>query len=203
MSNLKFTPQLLPASSKLVLASRSPRREQILHMLGITFTTLHPDYEETLPLGVPLDQIPEFLARGKAASLTNLGPTVLVLGSDTIVLLDELLLGKPENADHAFAMLSALNGRTHRVITGVAVACEGQVLNSGSALTEVTFAKHPPQALRAYAESQEPLDKAGAYAIQGHGARLVESIQGCFYNVMGLPIQLTMRMLESQHLGDA
>ncbi len=189
--------------SSLVLASRSPRREHILQMLGVTFTTKHPDYAEILPEGLPHDQVPEYFARGKAACIANLGPTTLVLGSDTVVLLDDKLLGKPENAEHAFEMLSALNGRTHRVITGVALARQGVVLNSGSALTEVTFAKHPSAILRSYADSIEPLDKAGAYAIQGYGARLVDNVRGCFYNVMGLPIQLTMGMLESQYLGDS
>ena len=106
------------------------------------------------------------------------------------------------NAEQAYEMLTALNGRTHQVVTGVALAREGRVLASGSTLTEVTFANLPAAELRAYADSQEPLDKAGAYAIQGYGARLVESVRGCFYNVMGLPIQLTLRMLKPHLLGE-
>jgi septum formation protein len=179
----------------LILASRSPRREQILRMLGMEFTTRVPDYEEIIPNGMDPKAVPEHLARGKAASMGDLGPSTLVLSSDTVVLLGDRILGKPDNADHAFEMLSALNGRTHIVVTGVALARAGIVLDSGSVLTEVTFAKVPPETLRAYADSQEPLDKAGAYAIQGHGARLVDNVRGCFYNVMGLPVQLTLRML--------
>src|SRR5690606_5806457 len=185
-----FTP-----NPDLILASRSPRREQILRMLGLDFKVLVPDYEEVNPPGMDPKGVPEHLARGKAASLSGLGPSTLVLGSDTVVLLGDRIMGKPNGADGALEMLSALNGRTHEVISGVALAREGRVLESGSVRTEVTFAKIPLDVLRNYAGSGEPLDKAGAYAIQGHGARLVESVSGCFYNVMGLPIQLTLRIL--------
>ncbi|MEO6097343.1 MAG: nucleoside triphosphate pyrophosphatase [Fibrobacteria bacterium] len=180
---------------ELILASRSPRREDILRMLGLDFTSRAPDFEEFNPPGMDPKAVPEHLARGKAASMAGLGPGKLVLGSDTVVILGDRIMGKPEGAESALEMLTALNGRTHLVVTGVALAREGRILESGAALTEVTFARIPPGALRAYADSQEPLDKAGAYAIQGHGARLVEKVNGCFYNVMGLPIQLTLRML--------
>lgn len=179
----------------LVLASRSPRREQILRMLGLDFTVQVPDYEEINPPGMDPKEVPGHLARGKAASLGGLGPSALVLGSDTVVLLGDRIMGKPDGAEGALEMLSALNGRIHQVITGVALAQEGRVLDSGSVRTEVAFARLPMAVLKEYALSGEPLDKAGAYAIQGRGARLVESVNGCFYNVMGLPIQLTLRML--------
>lgn len=184
-----------PSSQSLVLASRSPRREQILRMLGFDFALASPDFEEVIPPGMAPERAPEYLARGKAASLSALGSGPLVLGSDTLVILDGRALGKPEGPDAALEMLSALNGRTHAVVTGVAVAREGRVLEAGAAETAVTFARHRPEALRAYAYSGEPLDKAGAYAIQGRGAFLVEKVDGCFYNVMGLPVQLTLRLL--------
>ena len=190
------------SASKLVLASRSPRREQILRMLGVEFTAKFPNFEEIIPIGADPKQVPEQLARGKAASISDLGAATLVLGSDTVVLLGDRILNKPDNAEQAYEMLMALNGRTHEVVTGVALAREGLVIDSGSVLTEVTFAQVPKSELRAYANSQEPLDKAGAYAIQGYGARLVESVRGCFYNVMGLPIQLTLRMLKPHLLGE-
>jgi septum formation protein len=180
---------------KLVLASRSPRREEILRMLGVEFSSQAPDYEEINPPGMDPALIPEHLARGKAASMAGLGPDTLVLGSDTVVILGDRVMGKPDGAEGALEMLNALNGRTHRVVTGVALARQGRVIDSGATLTEVTFARSSGEALREYAASGEPLDKAGAYAIQGHGARLVEKVNGCFYNVMGLPIQLTLRML--------
>lgn len=180
---------------RLVLASRSPRREEILRMLGVEFISQAPDYEEINPPGMDPALIPEHLARGKAASMAGLGPDTLVLGSDTVVILGDRVMGKPEGAEGALEMLNALNGRTHKVVTGVALARDGRVIDSGATLTEVTFAESSARTLRAYAASGEPLDKAGAYAIQGHGARLVEKVNGCFYNVMGLPIQLTLRML--------
>lgn len=185
----------LPANPTLVLASRSPRREQILRMLGFDFAAEAPDFEEIIPPGMAPERAPEYLARGKAASLPSLGAGTLVLGSDTLVLLEGRALGKPEGPEGALEMLSALNGRTHRVVTGVALAREGRILGAGAAETAVTFARHQPEALRAYAYSGEPLDKAGAYAIQGRGAFLVEKVDGCFYNVMGLPVQLTLRLL--------
>lgn len=180
----------------LVLASQSPRREQILRMLGYRFEARRPDFEEVIPAGMAPEEAPEYLARGKAVSLPGLGAGSLVLGSDTVVLLEGRLLGKPEGPEEALEMLSALNGRTHRVVTGVALAREGRILESGSATTAVTFALTRPEDLRAYAFSGEPLDKAGAYAIQGKGAALVEKVDGCFYNVMGLPVQLTLRLLD-------
>jgi septum formation protein len=179
----------------LVLASRSPRREEILRMLGVAFTSRKPDYEEINPPGMDPRAVPEHLARGKAASMTGLGPETLVLGSDTVVILGDRIMGKPEGAAGALEMLTALNGRTHLVVTGVALAREGRILESGASVTEVTFARSTSAVLQAYADSPEPLDKAGAYAIQGHGSRLVEKVNGCYYNVMGLPIQLTLRML--------
>ena len=180
---------------ELVLASRSPRREQILRMLGFSFSCKDPHFEEVIPSGMASERAAEYLARGKSASLDKLGAETLVLGSDTLVLLEDRLLGQPESPEEALEMLSLLNGKTHRVITGVALAKAGRVLDSGAAMTEVTFARSTPETLAAYASSGEPMDKAGAYAIQGRGARLVEKVNGCFYNVMGLPVQLTLRML--------
>jgi septum formation protein len=179
----------------LVLASRSPRRVQILGMLGFAFEARSPDFEEIVPEGMAAAEAPEYLARGKALSLPPPGGDVFVLGSDTVVILDGRLMGKPSGPEEALEMLTALNGRTHTVITGVALARNGRILESGAASTAVTFARTDAADLRAYAGSGEPLDKAGAYAIQGRGAALVEKVDGCFYNVMGLPVQLTLRLL--------
>ncbi len=164
-------------------------------MLGFAFAVQVPDYEEINPPGMDPKRVPEHLARGKAEALRNARPGALVLAADTVVLLGDRILGKPPGPAGALGMLKAQNGRPHEVVTGVALARDGKVVNSGSELTRVTFARSPESALEAYADSPEPLDKAGAYAIQGHGARLVEKVDGCFYNVMGLPIQLTLRML--------
>jgi septum formation protein len=180
---------------ELILASRSPRREQILAMLGFAFAIQVPDYEEINPPGMDPRRVPEHLARGKAEAMTDAPPGALVLSADTVVILGDRILGKPRDPAEALEMLRTLNARTHEVVTGVALARNGKVEASGSELSRVTFARTPESVLQAYAASPEPLDKAGAYAIQGHGARLVEKVDGCFYNVMGLPIQLTLRML--------
>jgi septum formation protein len=181
--------------ARLVLASRSPRRVQILEMLGFAFEARSPHFEEIVPQGMAAAEAPEYLARGKALSLPSPGEEVLVLGSDTVVILDGRMMGKPSGPGEALEMLTALNGRTHTVITGVALARNGRILESGAASTSVTFARTGPEELGAYARSGEPLDKAGSYAIQGRGAALVEKVDGCFYNVMGLPVQLTLRLL--------
>ena len=187
--------------TELILASQSPRREEILKMLGFDFKVEVPDYEEVIPPDMEPKAVPEFLARGKVLALKNKNPNALILGSDTVVLLGNKILGKPKNSEHAYEMLLELNGNKHQVVTGVALAQDGRILDSGHSVTEVTFAAVSAQQLNAYAHSQEPMDKAGAYAIQGVGAFLVEQVNGCFYNVMGLPIQLTLRMLSS-HLSE-
>jgi septum formation protein len=165
-------------------------------MLGFAFGIRAPDYEEINPPGMDPRRVPEHLARGKAEAVPAAPAGAVILSADTVVLLGDRILGKPRDADEALEMLNALNGRTHEVITGVAVARNGKVEASGRELTRVAFARSPAAALKAYAATTEPMDKAGAYAIQGHGARLVEKVDGCFYNVMGLPIQLTLRLLE-------
>ena len=182
--------------SPLVLASLSPRREFILRMLGFSFRLTQPNFEEVYDAKMPSEKVPEFLAIGKALSIQEAKPEELILCSDTLVLLQENILGKPKSHEEAFSMLSALNGHTHQVITGVALARDGKILGSGSTVTQVTFANIPENTLLAYALSEEPMDKAGSYAIQGHGAKLVEKIEGCFYNVMGLPVQLTLNLLK-------
>ena len=164
-------------------------------MLGFAFGIQVPEYEEINPPGMDPKRVPEHLARGKAEAVAEPPPGALVLSADTVVLMGDRILGKPRDPADALEMLRALNGRTHEVVTGVALALNGKVEASGSELSRVTFARTPESVLKAYAASPEPLDKAGAYAIQGHGARLVEKVDGCFYNVMGLPIQLTLRML--------
>jgi septum formation protein len=186
---------MFPLTHPLVLASQSPRRRQILEMLGFAFTVQAADTDETPPPGMEAEQVPEFLARKKALEVSVLRPEALVLGSDTLVELDGEILGKPVDARDAVAMLERLNGRTHRVFTGVALARNGETIASSTGRSEVTFARWNLADLEAYVRGGEPMDKAGAYAVQGRGAFLVEKIDGCFYNVMGLPIQKTLRLL--------
>jgi septum formation protein len=182
----------------LILASQSPRRHQILEMLGFSFTVHASDVDETPPEALPAREIPQALAERKALAVSALRPDALVLGSDTLVEIDDEVLGKPATEDEAREMLGRLNGRTHRVYTGVALARAGMLLGAATGRTEVTFTTWQDAELSRYASSGEPMDKAGSYAIQGQGAFLVKKIDGCFYNVMGLPVQETLNLLVPQ-----
>lgn len=182
--------------ARLVLASRSPRRVQILGMLGFAFEARSPEFEEVVPEGMAAAEAPEYLARGKALSLPSPGEEALVLGSDTVVILDGRMMGKPSGPGEALEMLTALNGRTHTVISGVALARNGRILGSGAASTSVTFARIGDAELRTYAGSGEPLDKAGAYAIQGRAGAFVTRISGSYSGIMGLPLAETVELLQ-------
>ncbi|MGM1021708.1 MAG: Maf family protein [Bacillota bacterium] len=185
---------------RIILASTSPRRKELLSFLRLPFDVMPSHADESTPESWTPQQIVEALAVRKAEAVVNIASQSeedgLVIGSDTIVVLDGLVLGKP--ADHADAvrMLTALQGRTHRVFTGV--ACIHTV--TGKTLvrhrqTEVTMKPLSHEQIVAYVNTSEPSDKAGAYGIQGLGATLVESIQGCYFNVVGLPLSLLSDML--------
>ena len=175
----------------LTLASASPRRKQLLEMLGLPIRVVPSHIPEApLPRETPL-AYSRRLAREKARAV----PGEYVLGADTIVVMDEHLLEKPADADDAVRMLSLLQGRTHEVISSVALAHNGaeQVLTD---VTKVTFRPADEAYLRAYVATGEPMDKAGAYGIQGYGAALVEKVEGDFFGVMGLPVRLVLELLE-------
>jgi septum formation protein len=175
----------------LVLASSSPRRRQLLEMLGIPIRVVSPNIPEVRrPMETPIDYV-ERLAREKALSV----PGALVLGADTTVVVRDQVLEKPENADDALAMLRKLQGRTHQVVTSVALVAD-RSLHQATDITNVTFRRTDDAMLEAYVATGEPMDKAGAYGIQGYGAALVERIDGDFFSVMGLPLRLVLRLLE-------
>jgi septum formation protein len=186
---------MFPLTAPLILASQSPRRRQILEMLGFAFTLRVGDTDETPPEGAAAETIPQRLAERKALAISALEPGALVLGSDTLVEIDGEVLGKPQDEEDAVRMLRRLKGRPHRVYTGVALARDGALLSSSTGRTTVTFAEAEDSDLTAYVRTGEPMDKAGSYAIQGRGAFLVAGIDGCFYNVMGLPVQETLNLL--------
>lgn len=174
----------------LVLASSSPRRRHLLETLGIPILVQPADVQEIpLPREAP-DAYARRLARDKARAV----PGRLVLGADTIVVLDDEILEKPADADHAVAMLSRLQGRTHEVITAVCLVADGteRVLHDRTA---VTMRPADEALLRAYVATGEPMDKAGSYGIQGPGAALIERVEGDFFSVMGLPLRLVLRLL--------
>jgi septum formation protein len=175
----------------LVLASSSPRRRQLLEMLGISIRVTAPNIPEVRsPAETPVDYV-ERLAREKARSV----PGALVLGADTTVIIRDQVLEKPVDSNDALAMLRKLQGRTHQVVTSVALIAEG-TLYQATDITNVTFRRLDEAMLEAYVATGEPMDKAGAYGIQGYGAALVERIDGDFFSVMGLPLRLVLRLLE-------
>jgi septum formation protein len=197
----------------LVLASASPRRRELLTQAGFTFQ-VHPAHipEDPLEGEDPFAYVTR-LAREKAQAvyheLTSVGrhagsdsldgQAIAVLGADTTVTLDNHILGKPEDAADATRMLRLLSGRTHRVITGVALvtAEDSQV---AAEATAVSFLALSDEEIDAYVATGEPMDKAGAYAIQGRAARWIPRIEGCYFNVVGLPLSLVSRLLDSCNL---
>jgi septum formation protein len=178
----------------VVLASQSPRRRELLTLVGIPHTVQPADIDESLwPDEHPAAHC-ERLAREKIAVVARSAPDALVIGSDTIVVVDGDVLGKPRDEAHAEEMLTRLAGRSHVVMTGVAVQWRGQ---QRSAVEEVGVTFHPlsREAIRQYIATREPMDKAGAYGIQGYGATIVRRVDGDYFAVMGLPLQRLVRVM--------
>ena len=179
----------------IILASQSPRRRQLLGQMGLEFTTQSPEIDESAFHGRDARDLVETLSREKARWVARQQtPDTLVIGADTVVVLDGAILGKPRDWAEAEAMLAALSGRDHQVFTGVTL-CQGDRILTQAEETQVTFRPLTGQEIRQYVSTGEPMDQAGAYGIQGLGALLVEGIQGDFFNVMGLPICRLGRML--------
>ena len=180
---------------KIVLASQSPRRRQLLGQMGLEFTTQSPEIDESAFHGRDAQDLVETLSREKARWVARQQtPDTLVIGADTVVVLDGAILGKPRDGAEAQAMLAALSGRDHQVFTGVTL-CQGDRILTQAEETQVTFRPLTGQEIRQYVSTGEPMDQAGAYGIQGLGGLLVEGIRGDYHNVMGLPICRLGRML--------
>ena len=182
----------------LVLASRSPRRHQLLREAGIAFEALPVDLDETPTPGEGAEATVVRLAREKAlAGAERVAPGRLVLGSDTGVILEDRLFGKPTDAEDAVRVLETLLGRTHRVTTAVALAESGSGrVWSCAVSTEVTMREAPRDEVESYVATGEPMDKAGGYGFQGEGRRFVTRIEGSATNVIGLPLDETRALLE-------
>lgn len=182
--------------SKIVLASGSPRRRELLERIGITdFDVRVPQVEESFPEGLTPQQVVEYISREKAEAAAKLcADDEIVITADTMVFLDDARLGKPVDEADALRMLTALQGRCHTVCTGVTVRRGGDVITQ-SETTHVYFRPAAESELRAYIATGEPMDKAGSYGVQGKGALLVEKLDGDFFNVMGLPVLRLSRML--------
>ncbi len=183
---------LINPTPSIVLASASPRRSSILKQIGFNFEVMVSTHEEEFSNDIDLAKTN---AKNKALEVSQ-RDNRLVLGCDTLVYLENQVLGKPKTKDHAMEILQKLNNKEHLVRTGVAFAQKGVLLSAKIAETRVFFRNNSPQELLDYVNSLEPMDKAGAYGIQGLGARLIQSICGCYYNVVGLPVALVLDMLK-------
>src|SRR5271167_292447 len=180
----------------LILASASPRRAELLRNAAIDFTVkpAHVD-EQPLPNEKPLEYA-QRLARDKARAVFARNPDSAVLGADTVVVVDDHLLEKPADEHDAARMLRLLSGKTHQVITGVCLAAPA-FERTEAEITQVVFSMLSEDEIAYYVQTGEPMDKAGAYAIQGIASRWVERIEGCYFNVVGLPLPRIYRMLKA------
>ncbi len=196
----------------IVLASASPRRQELLRNAGIAFTVQPADIDESPRDGESPVDCAQRLAREKALAISRRRPQDCVLGADTIVVVDEKILGKPRDAADAARMLRLLSGRTHEVITGVCLAgpvaggqrvrgelrTENRELRTAYETTRVTMCEISDEDISEYISTGEPMDKAGAYAIQGMASRWIPRIEGDYSNVVGLPVALVYRMLQDR-----
>jgi len=179
---------------RIILASGSPRRKELLAYLFEAFDVIPSGIDEAAS-GSPAQQV-EKLAADKANDIAGHYPDAVVIGADTLVAVDEHILGKPKDEADAAAMLRMLSGRSHNVYTGVAVITDGQ-MHTVVESTRVTFCRMSDDEISEYIATGEPMDKAGAYGIQGYGGKYISGIEGCFFNVMGLPLNRLNTMLKS------
>lgn len=179
---------------KLLLASGSPRRAEILTSVGWEFEKHIADIDETEGENERPEDYVARLAKEKASAIAVRYPEAIVLGADTTVVIDDQIIAKPNDLDHAREMLRMLSGRWHEVLTGVAIAQDG-ALRTGMQRTRVKFAEMTDDEIDFLAEEGDPLDKAGAYAVQAQAALFIESIDGDYWNVVGLPVSLVYRLV--------
>ncbi|MCX7101284.1 MAG: Maf family protein [Methylobacter sp.] len=187
-------------TAQIILASASPRRMELLDQIKVTYRVNPVDIDETpLPNEAPQAYVQRLAAEKSAECIAQLGDSLPVLAADTAVILDNLIMGKPKDQNDAFAMLSRLSGKMHRVYS--AVSLRGREHGQVVSITEVTFRSLTKNEITAYWHSGEPADKAGSYAIQGLGGIFVASINGSFSGVVGLPLFETAALLSKQGIG--
>ena len=179
----------------VILASASPRRQELLRYAVSEFQIIPSDADETLPDNIEAESSAEFLAVKKAMAVAEKHENDIVIGCDTVVVLGDEIMGKPADKNDAAAMLSRLSGKVHKVITGVCICRNGRSM-SFSECTEVEFYELSADDIESYVSTGDPMDKAGAYGIQSEGCVLVKGIKGDFFNVVGLPVARLKRMLE-------
>ena len=182
-----------------VLASSSPRRQELLKLLLADFEVVPSNVDESVLVGESPETLVARLAREKALAVQTLYPSARIIGADTVVVRDREILGKPASRDDGWNMLKKLSERTHQVLTGVCLLHLDTTFVEVST-TDVTFCHLTDPEIEAYLQSGEPLDKAGAYAIQGLGARFVQRIDGCYFNVVGLPVPRLYQMIKQLDL---
>lgn len=210
--------------TEVILASASPRRQELLYNIGLQFRVQAADVDEKLPCGIAPTSAVRMLAEAKAVAVATKHPQAIVIGADTIVTCENHVLGKPANREEAAHMLRFLSGRSHQVITGVAVVgpaniyrenlgtdkCDIKHISAGAGgansqvlvsheVTTVLFSELTERQIAAYVATDEPLDKAGAYGIQGRAGLFVPRIEGCYFNIVGLPVARLAQMLS--HFG--
>ncbi|NLY73699.1 MAG: septum formation inhibitor Maf [Firmicutes bacterium] len=186
----------------IILASASPRRIELLNQLGLDFQVIPGEVSEVIPeKSTAPQELVTKLALHKASDIAGKVERGLVIGADTLVVLEGIIFGKPSGPDEAVKMLSMLSGKFHSVYTGIAVVqVPSGRTEAGYSETKVKFRSLSKEEIRSYVATGEPLDKAGAYGIQGKGGVLVERIEGCYFNVVGLPLSKLAEMLSKFHI---
>lgn len=179
----------------VILASASPRRQELIKLIFDDFSVCPADIDETLPDGISADAAPVYLSEIKAKAVGESNPDALVLAADTVVISDGEILGKPADKADAHRMLKSLSGRTHRVITGCSIG-KGGKFHSFSSVSFVTFYPLTDKEINDYIATGDPMDKAGAYGIQSGAAVFVEKIEGDYFNIVGLPVARLKREIE-------
>jgi septum formation protein len=184
---------------EIILASASPRRRQLLEQIGLPFVVATADIDEELIEGCSAPELVKKLARRKAGQAARDNRRSIIIAADTMVVLDEHIMGKPVSREDAYYKLSLLSGRHHQVMTGLCVLDSSRgICDTGVEITDVYFRTLRPEEIDAYLDWGEWVDKAGGYGIQGKGALLIEKIEGCYFNVVGLPINRLYIMLGKQ-----
>ncbi len=180
---------------KIILASKSPRRKEILSNLGFEFEVITADTDESSDISDP-ESLVQVLAVRKGRAVQELHPEndTLIISCDTVVCFDGKILGKPESPEHAVEMLRSLSGRKHTVMSGLALFLNGKTI-SATESTDVHFANMPDEFIKSYVASKDPMDKAGAYAVQGKTSLYIDKLDGCYFNVVGLPVRLLTKLL--------
>lgn len=182
---------------RIILASTSPRRKEIFAKTRLPFEVCESNYEEDMTLDMPPEQLAEFLSAGKAQAVATTCTDAIVIAGDTFIVFEHHRLGKPKSPERAREMLRMLSGKQHEIVTGVTIIdTDTKVTRSFHEITKVYMAALDDATIDSYVATGEPLDKAGAYALQETGALLIEKIEGDFFNAMGLPLRRLVRELE-------